>query len=65
MPNLYYACMQIVSQEQQNILVHVLRCDSPRDTRHNPAKEFLAVKLKQLGCVSFTNYHWINSNVTN
>ena len=39
-PNLDYACMQIVSQGQQNKLykhvyvAYVLRCNPPRDTRH-------------------------------
>ena len=52
MPNLDYACMQIVSQGQQNKLykhVYVLRC--------NPDKEYLTVRLKQLEGVSFTDYH--------
>ena len=38
------ACMQIVSQGQRYKLyedVHVLKYDSPHDTRRNPAKEFL------------------------
>ena len=36
MPNLDYACMEIVSQGQRNKLhkhVYVLRCNPPRDTR--------------------------------
>ena len=60
MPNLDYACMQIVSQGQRNKLykhVNVLRCNPPRDARRNLTKEYLTVKLKQLEGGSFTDYH--------
>ena len=59
-PNLDYACMQIVSQEQQNKLykhVYVLQCNPLVIQYINPAKEYLTVKLKQLEGVSFTDYH--------
>ena len=48
-PNLNYACMQIVSQGQQNKLykhVYVLRCNPLVIQDGNPAKEYLTVKLK-------------------
>ena len=48
-PNSEYACMQIVSQGQQNKLykhVHVLSYNPLVIQGVNPAKEFLAVKLK-------------------
>ena len=51
MPNLDYACMQIVSQGQQNKLhkhVYVLRCNPLVIQDVNPAKEYLTVKLKRL-----------------
>ena len=59
MPNLNYACMQIVSQGQWNKLykhVYVLRCNPLVIQDVNPAKEYLTVKLKRLEGVSFTNY---------
>ena len=49
MPNLDYACMQIVSQGQWNKLykhVHVLRCTPLVIQDINPAKEYFTVKLK-------------------
>ena len=55
-PNLNYVCMQTVGQGQQNKLyehVYVLRCDSPCDTSRKCAKEFLIIKLKQLGDVFY------------
>ena len=61
MPNLDYACMQIVSQGQWNKLnkhVYVLRCNPLVIQDINPAKEYLTVKLKRLEGVSFTDYHW-------
>ena len=63
MPNLDYACVQIVSLGQQNILykhVHVVRCNvTPIVIQDiNYAKEILTVKLKRLQGVSFTDYHW-------
>ena len=57
---LEYACMQIVSQGQQNKLykhVYVLRCNPLVIQGINPAKEYLTVKLKRLEGVSFTDYH--------
>ena len=38
--------------------VHVLRCVPLVIQDANPDEEFLTVKLKQLGYVSFTDYHW-------
>ena len=48
-PNLDYACMQTVSQGQQNKLykhVYVIRCNPLVIQDVNPAKEYLTVKLK-------------------
>ena len=57
MPNLDYACMQIVSQGQQNKLykhVNVLRCNTLMIQDVNPAKEYLTVRLKAIrGCVFY------------
>ena len=61
MPNLDYACMQIVSLGQRNILykyVHVVGVTPIVIQDINPAKEILTVKLKRLQGVSFTDYHW-------
>ena len=65
MPNLDYACMQIVSQGQRNKLykhVHVLRCNPLMIQDINPARDYLTVKLKQLEGVSFTDYHRLFSD---
>ena len=59
-PNLDYACMQIVSQGQQNKLykhVYVLQCNPLVIQDINPAKEYFTAKLKRLERVSFTDYH--------
>ena len=67
-PNLDYACMQIVSQGQQNKLykhVYVLRCNPLVIQDVNPTKEYLTVKLKRLEGASLANYHQISFNVTN
>ena len=48
-PNLNYACMQIVSQGQQNKLYkhsYVLRCNPLVIQDVNPTEEYLTVKLK-------------------
>ena len=55
-PNLDYACLQIVSEGQQNELykhVYVLRCNPHVIQDVNPATEYLTVKLKQLEGVVF------------
>ena len=68
MPNLDYACMQIVSQGQRNTIykhVYVLRCNPLVIQDINPAKEYLTVKLKRLEGVSFTGNSRISFNVTN
>ena len=57
MPNLDYACLQIVSHGQWYKHVHVLRCNPLMIQDANPAKESLTVKLKWLEGVSLTDYH--------
>ena len=57
MPNLDYACMQIVSQGQQNKLYKHVHVTPLVIQDINPAKEYLTVKLKRLEGLSFTDYH--------